>query len=105
MPIDINHRPPGRAQDVTVEGFIATVVVMCPCGNRKPIICPVIPGAGGAGQCAKCQVTWRCEKIEYEEIYSKAGEEAQPIKCTIKMQGIIPSIIVPGNGGEKRMVF
>lgn len=104
-PVNINSRPPGRAKDVTVEAFVATIVCMCPCGNRKPITVPVIPGADGRGQCSQCQVTWSCERIDYEEVRGKPGDEQPEPRCVIRMHGTIPAIIVPGNGGEKRMVI
>ena len=76
---------------VRVEGITMTVVAMCPCGNKRPIIIPAIPGAGGASQCQACRVTWLVQSVTYAE----PTEAGKPVDLKIIFQGLVPDIITP----------
>jgi len=77
------------ANEIKVEAFLGTVVALCACGNRRPVVVPVIPGAGGAAQCNACQTIWRVVKIHYDEV---PGE--QP-RVNVSLSGHLPNIIAP----------
>lgn len=95
-PMNIQHHPPGNSQDVRIEGMFATVVVTCPCGSRKPVMVPVLPGGGSGAECGRCKVVWRVDKIEYEEVFGNPGDEPLPLKLKIRVQGIVPKIMTVG---------
>lgn len=101
MPFDI-RRPLGDPGKIRVVGFIGAVTAMCPCGSPKPLMLPVLPGAGGGYQCGRCGTMWTVMKIDYEEperlteAQTAAGETQQKVKVHVEAKGMIPNILPAG---------
>src|SRR5687768_14088312 len=57
----------GDRGKLQVVGMNACIAAMCPCGNRVPLMIPVIPGARASAMCGECGTSFRAESITYYE--------------------------------------
>lgn len=92
-PVMIGTIPPGPPSDLKIEQFVGTVVALCPCKSRHPIVIPVVPGADGAYQCAECQVVWRVERVLYERPKPSEENPNPPDTMKVLLHGSIPNIV------------
>ncbi len=83
---------PFQRMGTTVDGISGTVVVRCECGNKKPLLVPLLPGYSNTGAaCNQCGIILSIRNLTFT---SEADGSRPSIK--VEFNKHIPTIVKPG---------